>query len=307
VIVFFIDFTLLCCSLVRNKANQNNFDFKIILNLNYPQVLITLEYLANNLKFLRLKKGLKQHEIKGFSGSKWSNYERNESYPGLEDFVEISNYFGVDEYSLLHVDLSKGEYSLKGDGKKKQAKGELSGGFQGGYLGKKAEKGQLLPVISEPAVEYQKIPKVITVDTQGNENVIMVPVKARAGYLNGYADPEFIATLPAYRLPGLNNGTFRLFEVEGHSMIDSLNDRDIVICSNVDQLALVRDDRVHVVVTKNEGVVVKTVLNRIKTDGKLILKSENYKDREQYPAIICDPSDIIEIWYCVMYMSRYFK
>lgn len=135
----------------------------------------------------------------------------------------------------------------------------------------------------------------------------MVPVKARAGYLNGYADPEFIATLPAYRLPGLNNGTFRLFEVEGHSMIDSLNDRDIVICSNVDQLALVRDDRVHVVVTKNEGVVVKTVLNRIKTDGKLILKSENYKDREQYPAIICDPSDIIEIWYCVMYMSRYFK
>jgi transcriptional regulator with XRE-family HTH domain len=135
VIVFFIDFTLLCCSLVRNKANQNNFDFKIILNLNYPQVLITLEYLANNLKFLRLKKGLKQHEIKGFSGSKWSNYERNESYPGLEDFVEISNYFGVDEYSLLHVDLSKGEYSLKGDGKKKQAKGELSGGFQGSNSG----------------------------------------------------------------------------------------------------------------------------------------------------------------------------
>src|SRR3546814_6005241 len=38
----------------------------------------------------------------------------------------------------------------------------------------------------------------ITVDGDDKENIELVPVKASAGYLNGYADPEYIAELPKF-------------------------------------------------------------------------------------------------------------
>lgn len=160
--------------------------------------------------------------------------------------------------------------------------------------------------VSEPTVSYAntRLPKLVTVDAQGNENVVFVPIKARAGYLNGYGDEQYISQLPAYRLPGLNNGTFRLFEVEGLSMHPTFNSGDVVIGSFVESLDTVRDDRVYVVVTKNDGIVVKRCLNRIKTDGKLILKSDNFKDRDDYPTIVVSPEDVLEIWYAKSYMSH---
>ena len=38
----------------------------------------------------------------------------------------------------------------------------------------------------------------ITVDKDDKENIELVPQKAAAGYLNGYADPEFIKELPRF-------------------------------------------------------------------------------------------------------------
>lgn len=159
---------------------------------------------------------------------------------------------------------------------------------------------------SEVAVvkEVYQMPKVVTVDSAGDENVLFVPVRARAGYLNGYADETYIQTLPTYRLPGLNNGTFRMFEVGGLSMHPTFDDHDIIITQWVENPNDVRDDRIYVVVTKSDGVVVKRVLNRIAKEGKLILKSDNYKHREEYPPIVVEPSEIVEIWYGIAYMSR---
>ncbi|WP_346236116.1 S24 family peptidase [Niabella insulamsoli] len=149
-------------------------------------------------------------------------------------------------------------------------------------------------------------PVMVTVDHQGRENIVMVPVKARAGYLNGYGDPEFIQSLPAYRLPGLHNGVFRMFEVQGLSMYQTLYDKDIVIGSFVEQARDIRDDRVHILVTKDHGIVIKRVLNRVSNDGVLILKSDNYKDRHLYPPIVLHPEDILEVWYCKMRLTPQF-
>jgi signal peptidase I len=95
-----------------------------------------------------------------------------------------------------------------------------------------------------------------------------------------------------------------MFEVDGLSMYPTLSSGDVVICSNVEQLQDIRDDRLHVIVTKNDGIVVKRVLNRLVKDGKVILKSDNYKDRELYPTIVVDPGDILEVWYCTGFLSR---
>jgi transcriptional regulator with XRE-family HTH domain len=267
-----------------------------------------LKYLAKNINFLRGLKGISQAEIAdrlGFKRTTWNGYESATSKPYIDGLVIIADYFDVSEADLLHTDLSrKGEYLTQKGSKKKSTKGEHGSGFQGEFEGKKYPKNDKLSVLNDDGAGVYKMPQVITVDSQGNENVVMVPIRARAGYLGGYADPEFMQSLPAYRLPGLNNGTFRLFEVEGLSMYPTLQAGDLVIGSYVEQLGIVRDDRVHVVVTKNDGVVVKRVLNRIKTDGKLILKSDNYKDRDMFPPIVCEQQDVVEIWYATGFISR---
>jgi phage repressor protein C with HTH and peptisase S24 domain len=144
-------------------------------------------------------------------------------------------------------------------------------------------------------------PKIVSIDSHKKENIVFVPVKAAAGYLNGYGDTEFIESLQAYRLPGFEQGAFRMFEINGHSMVPTFKSRDRII-GKWCELDNIKDSYVHVVVTKDDGVVVKRVLNRIKKDGVLILKSDG--NRYEYPDMVVDPHDVIECWSGVGKISR---
>ena len=145
-------------------------------------------------------------------------------------------------------------------------------------------------------IGFSEMPKVITVDAGGHDNIIYVPVKARAGYLNGYGDTEFMESLPTFRLPGLNNATYRMFEVEGPSMAPNVMSGDRIIGEWVDAVENIRDNRVHVIVHKG-GVAIKRVLNRVRERGKLYLKSDTIAHRHEFPIVEIDPEDIREIWY----------
>jgi phage repressor protein C with HTH and peptisase S24 domain len=144
-------------------------------------------------------------------------------------------------------------------------------------------------------------PKVVSIDLQKRENIIFVPVKAAAGYLNGFGDPEYIESLQAYRLPGYDSGSFRMFEVNGHSMMPTLKSRDRII-GKWCELDNIKDSYLHIIVTKSDGVVVKRVLNRIQKDGVLILKSDG--NRYEFPDMIVDPDDVMECWSGVGKISR---
>jgi transcriptional regulator with XRE-family HTH domain len=267
-----------------------------------------LSFFSQNVQLLRKAKGLKQSDIPGFKASTWSNYETGVSQPVFDDLIKISNFFGIDLSTLIEKDLSTDVQLMeKAGGIKKIINSPAKSPANSPSKGRKTLIYN--SIVEDPETPFEKeiagrLPLMITVDSQGEENVLFVPVKARAGYLTGYSDPEYIQSLPTYRLPGLNNGTFRMFEVGGNSMYNTLHDHDIVIGSYIEQWRDVRDDRVHVVVTKNEGIVVKRVLNRFEKEGKFILKSDNYKDRDLYPPIVVDPSDILEFWYGIAFMSR---
>lgn len=265
-----------------------------------------MKYFQTNLKFLREKQSLNQGQIAdiiGIERSNWSNYERGVSFPNLNLFYKIVSHFNVNAGDLLDKDLANDVLNSQNQPAVKNKK-NVQDNVPNNVLNRYVSASD--SIVKEPAVVYglNRMPAVVTVDTQGNENVVFVPVKARAGYLTGYGDSSFVSKLPAYRLPGLNNGTFRLFEVEGVSMYPTLHSGDTVIGSFVETFTALRDDRVYVVVTKSEGVVVKRILNRIITDGKLILKSDNYKDRDLYPTLVVDPTDVLEIWYVTGFLSR---
>ncbi len=149
---------------------------------------------------------------------------------------------------------------------------------------------------------YSGVPQVVSVNPSGNENVVYVPIQARAGYLNGYGDSNYIEQLPSFNMPHLNNGTFRCFEVQGNSMVRTFFDGDLVFGKYVENLNDVKDGRVYIIVSKNDGIVLKRVINRIEERGKLILKSDN-KDGN-YPTYTINAEEIMEVWYVTMFASK---
>ncbi|MFZ9981745.1 MAG: helix-turn-helix domain-containing protein [Cyclobacteriaceae bacterium] len=136
---------------------------------------------------------------------------------------------------------------------------------------------------------------------QGKNNIELVPLKAAAGYLNGYADPEFVQELPRFSLPMLNHGTYRAFEISGDSMLP-LQSGTIVVGEFISQVTDIKNGKTYVLVTRSEGVVYKRVFNYIDENGKLFLVSDN----RQYAPYQIDAGDVIEIWSAKAYISLNF-
>jgi hypothetical protein len=139
------------------------------------------------------------------------------------------------------------------------------------------------------------MPMAVTVDMDGNENIVVVEAKAKAGYVNGLGDPSYLKKLPAYRLPYLSSGTYRDFTVDGFSMFNTETGQIMqgahVIARSIEHNA-VRSSRVHVVVTAHD-VLIKRVYPE---DGRWKLRSDN-QDKIAYPDIDLPIEAVKEIWY----------
>ena len=226
--------------------------------------------LGANLKFLRKKSGKTQETLSTelrVGRTTLANYEAGISEPNIETLLQFSSFYGIPVDMLLSKNLATESANIPGK-----------------------------PAPPGARIGFSEMPKVITVDAGGHDNIIYVPVKARAGYLNGYGDTEFMESLPTFRLPGLNNATYRMFEVEGPSMAPNVMSGDRIIGEWVDAVENIRDNRVHVIVHKG-GVAIKRVLNRVRERGKLYLKSDTIAHRHEFPIVEIDPEDIREIWY----------
>jgi transcriptional regulator with XRE-family HTH domain len=139
---------------------------------------------------------------------------------------------------------------------------------------------------------------VVTVDEQSRNNIELVPFRAAAGYLNGYADPEYIKDLPRFKLPILKQGTYRAFEISGDSMLPIVPGT-IVIGELVEDIRQIKNGKPYVLVTQREGIVFKRVFNYLQESGKLFLVSDN----RQYAPYQIDGGEVIEIWNAKAYIS----
>ncbi len=235
-------------------------------------------FFASNIKFLRLRKKLSQEimaEKLGVTRAKLAAIEAgNTKSPPPEDYLHFSDFFAVSIDTLLKIDLSKlGELKLR----------ELESGNDV-YI-----KGGNLRVLA------------ISVDKANNEHVEYVPVKAKAGYLAGYADPEFIASLPKYALPNLaKGGTFRIFPITGDSMLPIPDGSDIIGMYITDWTDIKPDTPCIVVLRGQQDFVFKMVT--IHAEGTLLLKSLN----PLYEPFTVAAEDVVEIWKFYAYTSREF-
>ncbi len=150
------------------------------------------------------------------------------------------------------------------------------------------------------------VPVIVTVDSQSRNNVVLVNAKARAGYLSGYGDPEYIENLPAFNFPGIQNGTFRAFEVVGMSMYPTIKDKDIVIGEWVESLEHIKDSGIYIFVTKDEGIVIKRAFNKLFENSYILANSDAYAGGSDYLPLKIHQESISEIWRAKAFLSTIF-
>ncbi|TSE07133.1 MULTISPECIES: XRE family transcriptional regulator [Aquimarina] len=102
-------------------------------------------------------------------------------------------------------------------------------------------------------------PKVVTIDSENNENIVLVNVKAAAGYPHNVQDLDWYQQLPAFDipLPEYRNATYRGFQVEGDSMLPLFEPKEWVIGKAVNNLSEVSNNTICVVVLEDSVVVKK--------------------------------------------------
>src|ERR671921_1111366 len=108
----------------------------------------------------------------------------------------------------------------------------------------------------------------------GRTDIPFVPVKAAAGYLSGYADPEFVDELNTFTLPMLAGGDYRAFEIVGDSMMPTPSG-SVIVGERVQSLDDVKSNNTYVVVSKTDGIVYKRVMKNGRQKGKFSLVSDN--------------------------------
>ena len=156
------------------------------------------------------------------------------------------------------------------------------------------------PVTTQQVIRGAKV-VVVTVDDQGRENTVFVPIPAQAGYTAGHNEAMHIQQLSNFKIPGFDRGAFRAFEVAGDSMAPTINHRDVVVCSLIDELRLLHPGDVYVIVTA-EIVMLKRINGRVRTnDLEITLYSDN-PHRKPYGM---ETADILELWRVVGYVSSY--
>ncbi|MDO7846316.1 helix-turn-helix domain-containing protein [Hymenobacter sp. M29] len=242
-----------------------------------------------NLKFCRRELALTQAQMADKLGIKRSlvgAYEEGRAEPRLATLVNMARLFGITLDQLVTTDFSK----------KKNAK--IIGTAPAPEASAEADDQPEPPT---PAGGKLRV-LAFTVDQDQNENIELVPQKAAAGYLNGYADREYLEVLPKFRLPMLSNtGTYRAFEIAGDSMLP-IASGTVIVGRYVEDWASIKDGTPCIVVSARDGIVFKRVFNKMRSGAMFVLHSDN----PHFSPYDVKVDDVLEIWEAKSYISSTF-
>ncbi len=217
-----------------------------------------MENLAKNIKHLRVLKGWSQEKFAeelSVTRSRISSYEESRSIPTLEFLISFSEFFKIPIDILVKKDITSAkDVSFIDVGNKRV----------------------LFPIMVN----------------DDNENLIeVVSVKASAGYLRGYDDPEFIEQLQKIKLPFLPTGKHRAFPIKGDSMLPS-KDGSYIVAEFVEDIKNAKSGVSYIVITKNDGLTYKRLYNQVEENKTFLLKPDN----PNYQPYEIPVTDVLELW-----------
>lgn len=235
-----------------------------------------MNYFSSNIKLLRARRKRTQSDIAVSLDIKRTTVnalENSISQPTVGQLQSFSKYFTVAIDTLVNTDMRKLSESQFTD---------LQNGFDV-FL-----KGTNIRVIAT------------TVNSNNEENIEFVNEKAKAGYANGFADTEFIETLPVFHLPFLSNEKkYRAFSISGDSMLP-IPGGSVVIGEYVQDFYHIVSGKAYIILTREDGIVFKIAENQIRGNKLLVLSSLN----PAYKPFELPVSEIHEAWKFVSFISQ---
>ena len=209
-----------------------------------------------NIKHLRSHKNFSQEhfadELK-WTRSMVGSYEEGRSEPPIDRLIDLSNYFNIPIDILVKNDL------------------------------------RLAKDTSFIEIGSKRVLFPVTVNENNEDLIEIIPAQASAGYLAGYADPEYIEQLQKIKLPFLPTGTHRAFPIKGDSMLP-VKDGSFIVAKFVEDIQDIKNGRTYIVLTKGDGLVYKRVYQ--KDVSTLILSSDN----KFYNPYDVKKDQILELW-----------
>ncbi len=143
--------------------------------------------------------------------------------------------------------------------------------------------------------------------------VIKIPVKAKAGYLDGYNDETFLKEMPVVvvQVDKTFHGKYRCFEVEGDSMNDgtlkSICDGDTILCREVKRdlwCYKLHYKQWMFVINHVEGLLVKQIVDHDLEKGTITCHSLNPIYGEDF---VLNLNDVRELYNVIKITDRNLK
>ncbi len=230
---------------------------------------------GKNIEFLRKRQKRTQDDLAfalEMKRSTLSRYENGVSQPSVNALIRFSMFFKIAIDTLAKTDLTELSESQIS---------QIERGYDV-YV-----KGSNIRILAA------------TVDQYNNENIELVSEKAKAGYKNGFADPDYVSILPTFQLPFLSRQKkYRTFQISGDSMLP-IPDESFVTGEFILDWNTIRDGHPYIILTLDNGIVFKVVENKIKANKNLIMHSLN----SLYDSYKIDITDVKEVWKFVHYIS----
>lgn len=214
--------------------------------------------ISKNIRHLRKLKDLTQEQFADeieVTRSRIGSYEEGRSEPSIATLISIATYF------KLPVDVL--------------IKSDLTAATDASFI----------------EIGNQRVLFPIAVDGENEDLIEIIPIKASAGYLRGYSDPEYIEHLEKIKLPFLPTGKHRAFPIKGDSMLP-VKSGAYIVAKFIEDIRDVRDGRTYIVVTLNDGIVYKRVFDKIEEHQCLMLVSDNKK----YDPYYVPANEVLELW-----------
>ncbi len=221
-----------------------------------------MSYAGKNFRYLRKLKGWTQEELSiklEIKRSLVGAYEEERAEPKLEAMERLCKLFKLTLDDLILKDLA-----------------------------------------AQKTTNYLEQRRNLKLDENISKGLIhLVPIKAAAGYLTGYSDPDFLDELNTFTLPMLTPGNYRAFEIIGDSMMPTPSG-SVIVGEKVEDLEEVKTSNTYVLLSKNDGVVYKRIVKNNKVKNKITLVSDN----PSYEPYNVNSEDVLEMWKAIYILQK---
>jgi transcriptional regulator with XRE-family HTH domain len=220
--------------------------------------IVSMSIFSDNIRHLRAQKGISQKKLAEdliITRVRLAKYEEGISEPPFDILKRISHYFHVSIDILISVNLKK------------------------------------IPKESLLTMEDNRILLPIIIDKNGRDYIEILPHKAKAGYLSGYSDPEFIEKLQQMQLPFIAQGKHRAFPIEGDSMPPH-KEGSFIVGRFIENPSEIKEGKTYIILSRNDGIVYKRVYKKNKKENTFLLHSDN----SVYKPFELKAYEMLEIW-----------